>query len=169
MGQAAIVMRRFACALCAASFLSCARSLPREEPVVAVRMEPEIDASTYLPEGDRGGNEYKRGNTFPMAVWWEGPAFVGETKVVARLTASRHPGATGNTGADTLPDFFFEDDLNPAWRFPADYTDKIAGVQALEIEIILPRGQKTRLVASCFDWGGRFRVDFQAAAVSSGR
>ncbi len=131
-------------------------------PNLKADWKPVDDLYHWLPEGDRTGNEYKRGNTLRTTIGWSGPGPANKARVVALLKPTQIRGANGNSGSDTLPDFFFEKSLNPGWSFTSDYTDKIEDVQALQVSILLARGERAGLVISSFDWGGRFKIEVRA-------
>lgn len=145
--------------------LGCAGSPAGESapPVARWACASWTDPQKWLPQGSPDGDEYKRGNTYGLVVWWEGAAELEEAALTATLEPTRRPGSSTNSGSDALPDFFFEEELNPDWRFEDDDTKKIPGVQALRIMCVVPRGERIGLVISSFDWGGSIRIHVAAA------
>lgn len=145
-----------------AAAVSCSTADPggREPILLHVECAADTVLARWLPEGDRSGNEYNRGNTFGMVVWWEGPSSLERALVVANLEPTRRPGTATNAGNDRLPDFHFEQDLNVGWNLELDDTAKIEGVQSLGAWLMFPRGIRVPLRVSTFDWGGSFSVTF---------
>jgi len=147
--------------------LGCAGPRTEDEAPLAARWTCAswTDPDRWLPQGSPDGDEYKRGNTYGLVVRWEGPPSIQEADLTATLEPTRRAGSATNSGSDTLPDFYFEKELNPDWHFEADDTEKIDGVQALRVRCLVPRGEWVGLVVSSFDWGGTFRVHVIPAPV----
>ena len=153
---------------CFALFVSgCFSTDEGGEPPLRARWECDsrTDRARWLPKGSPDGDEYTRGNVYGLDVWWEGPSGIARALVTATLFPSRNPGSSSNTGEDNLPDFYFEDELNPDWQFERDETGRIPGMQALRVSSVLKAGERVNLIVSTFDWGGTFRIDIVARSL----
>jgi len=122
-----------------------------------------VDKDVYLPRGDEGGDELKKGNAFNARIKWEvtnGHWDGTKRKFIVRLEGhSPLKGSCNNKGEKYLPDYVYEAGDNPLWKIE-DGVPEYAGIQdrAMVTRDAYGPGEWVPIVVRSYDFGAWTKV-----------